>query len=724
MKARTFLLTAIFTIICSIGFAQYTVEGTVNDESGNPISGVNVRIKNSKNFGVNTDISGYFIYTNIPSDTLSLIFSFEGTKNVEEKINHRNKIDIVMYFDVVELGDTIYKVPLVVDSIAYDPEIELVAVDDMVFESYSISTGDVSEVAGTETSTKRDSWFGSDRSLAKGESSSAPKSVSEGYSEYRESSYEESIILSDKTKKSTEDYEYEKDISGAKDITETGDDGINSNIRSGMLTAGEIHDFSKWDLWNDITVDQLSQYKTLWEIYPLNRYCVQLTSDDGKPLIDSKVELKNNNGDVLWTAHTDNTGKAELWGGMFDSEFKEDAGYYISINHQKTIFSIDNPKKFHEGINILSVKSECNIPNVVDIAFVVDATGSMSDEINYLKVELQDIIERAGKDHPDLTFNLGSVFYRDAGDSYLTIKSDLNSNIKTTIDFIKAQYAGGGGDFPEAVDDGLQTAINELTWSENAIAKMCFLVLDAPPHDNPQVKEKLEKLTIEAAAKGIRIIPVTCSGIDKSTEYLMRSMALATNGTYVFLTDDSGIGGSHIAPTTDEWTVEYLNDLIIRLINQYTLTPTCDNQLPVTEENLQDTAYLVIEAIEPILDINLNNPDSSDVVDINNINPENPDLTDTLKNGQETDIVDVPYDYSKGIKYYPNPTQGELYIELEGEIKELYLADNSGKLLERYIIEDEELLELNLGSYPSGMYFIQYLNKDQWKAGQVILIRN
>ena len=61
------------------------------------------------------------------------------------------------------------------------------------------------------------------------------------------------------------------------------------------------------------------------------------------------------------------------------------------------------------------------------------------------------------------------------------------------------------------------------------------------------------------------------SGINKQTEYLFRSQSLITAGQYVFLTDDSGIGGSHIEASTDEdpLVVEYLNDCLVRLINGY-----------------------------------------------------------------------------------------------------------------------------------------------------------
>ena len=68
---------------------------------------------------------------------------------------------------------------------------------------------------------------------------------------------------------------------------------------------------------------------------------------------------------------------------------------------------------------------------------------------------------------------------------------------------------------------------------------------------------------------GIKIVPVSASGINKGTEYLLRSFAMATNGTYVFITNDSGVGNEHIEATVGEYQVEKLRDLIARLIVAY-----------------------------------------------------------------------------------------------------------------------------------------------------------
>jgi hypothetical protein len=95
------------------------------------------------------------------------------------------------------------------------------------------------------------------------------------------------------------------------------------------------------------------------------------------------------------------------------------------------------------------------------------------------------------------------------------------------------------------------------------------MLLDAPPHHEPEVLRSLHASVEKAAAEGIRIIPIVASGIDKETEFLMRFMAVSTGGTYVFITDHSGVGGDHLEASVGRHDIELLNDLIVRLINKY-----------------------------------------------------------------------------------------------------------------------------------------------------------
>ena len=72
-----------------------------------------------------------------------------------------------------------------------------------------------------------------------------------------------------------------------------------------------------------------------------------------------------------------------------------------------------------------------------------------------------------------------------------------------------------------------------------------------------------------ASALGIRIIPVASSGVDEETEVILRSFALMTGGTYIYLTNDSGIGGYHVEASVSEKNVEPLNDCMVRVVCEY-----------------------------------------------------------------------------------------------------------------------------------------------------------
>jgi hypothetical protein len=50
---------------------------------------------------------------------------------------------------------------------------------------------------------------------------------------------------------------------------------------------------------------------------------------------------------------------------------------------------------------------------------------------------------------------------------------------------------------------------------------------------------------------------------------MCRYFAILTGGTYVFLTDDSGVGAHHVISSVGEFQVEALNDLMVRLIAKY-----------------------------------------------------------------------------------------------------------------------------------------------------------
>ena len=348
-----------------------------------------------------------------------------------------------------------------------------------------------------------------------------------------------------------------------------------ANVSAGLLTAGEVNDFTKWYFWPKVLDDSHKQYIAEWQLSPRHRYTAQVVNKDGFPIASKAVSLLDNAGNTLFQAVTDNTGKAELWYQLVGNNLcGKHADFYIAVDDRKQV-----AKDWSEGLNTFVLDEPCEAEDDVDVFFVFDATGSMGDELRYLQEEMKDVIARAKEATGGLNIRTGAVVYRDHQDEYLTRISRLTDDIKTTQAFIDKQQANGGGDYPEAVPEALMAAMNSAGWNPDARARIAFLILDAPCHRDSATIALLHEQVLNAAALGVRIVPVVCSGIGESGELLVRSIALATNGTSFFLTDDSGIGHSHLKPTTDSLKVEHLNDMMVRTIVEFSAMPVCNGGL-------------------------------------------------------------------------------------------------------------------------------------------------
>jgi hypothetical protein len=215
-------------------------------------------------------------------------------------------------------------------------------------------------------------------------------------------------------------------------------------------------------------------------------------------------------------------------------------------------------------------------PNVLEVALVIDTTGSMSDELEYLKVELRAIAEEVRAEFPDVTQRYAMVAYRDQGDAYVTRTAGF-ATVDGFIDALGEQRAGGGGDFPEAMDQALEQA-NLLQWTpEPNVARVAFLVADAPPHDD-RVQAFADAVQ-GAKQRGVALYPVAASGAADTAEYLLRTSAHLTGGQYMFLTDHSGVGSPQAKPNVDTFDVETLHGAMHRMI-QRELGPAGDRPTP------------------------------------------------------------------------------------------------------------------------------------------------
>ncbi len=112
----------------------------------------------------------------------------------------------------------------------------------------------------------------------------------------------------------------------------------------------------------------------------------------------------------------------------------------------------------------------------------------------------------------------------------------------------------------------LSETVHRLSWAGDETGRLAILVGDAPPHYYADETWTYKNALPELAARGIKLVTVGASGVDKSTEYLFREMSAYTGGRYVWLTDDSGVGEAHTYADTPSYQVEHLDRLLIRVI--------------------------------------------------------------------------------------------------------------------------------------------------------------
>lgn len=168
----------------------------------------------------------------------------------------------------------------------------------------------------------------------------------------------------------------------------------------------------------------------------------------------------------------------------------------------------------------------------VEVAFVLDTTGSMSGLIEAAKENIWSIARSMASAQPVPEIRLGLVAYRDRGDAYVTrivdLSPDLDSMYATLMDF----RAGGGGDGPESVNQALYDAVHRLSWSAGGDSyRVIFLVGDAPPHMDYANDVPYPETLKVAASRGI-VVNTIQAGQQPDTGRIWRAIAGLNQGRY------------------------------------------------------------------------------------------------------------------------------------------------------------------------------------------------
>lgn len=176
----------------------------------------------------------------------------------------------------------------------------------------------------------------------------------------------------------------------------------------------------------------------------------------------------------------------------------------------------------------------------VEVAFVLDTTGSMAGLIEGAKRKIWSIATAIVDANPDADIRMGLVAYRDIGDEYVTKRFELTADIQDLYANLLELKARGGGDWPESVNEALHEAVTKLAWSSDpSHCRIVFLVGDAPPHMDYAQDMKYPQVLEMARRKDILVNAVQ-AGSARDTERVWREIAQMGGGKYIPIPQDGG----------------------------------------------------------------------------------------------------------------------------------------------------------------------------------------
>ncbi len=336
------------------------------------------------------------------------------------------------------------------------------------------------------------------------------------------------------------------------------------------LRAGSVDDNEQWEAYLLYLQEAQAAGIEYSPLYVEGRRIIQVVTPDGAPVLDALIVVVDQDGAEVAQVRTHADGSALFFAPALDGEpidQQQAAPTYTAV------IAKDGVEQQVELGAELVVRVEMDVtptaaPVLLDVQFLVDATGSMADEIERLKANMISVADQISSlpGEPDVRFALTT--YRDRGEEYVTRTVDFTGDVAAFTDELRGVVADGGGDEPEALNEGLQAALDETSWRRDAAVRLVFLVADAPPHldyDGPDYAPAL----VQAAAEGVKIFPVASSGANFQAELIFRQMAQYTSGRFVFLTygADGVTPGDETQFNVDDYSVLSLDELIVKLVD-------------------------------------------------------------------------------------------------------------------------------------------------------------
>ncbi len=339
------------------------------------------------------------------------------------------------------------------------------------------------------------------------------------------------------------------------------------------VTAGSVDDNEQWEEYLLYRQDFMTRAIPFSDIDVSGRQVLRVLDSDGDPVLGASITISDEDGSVVARLRTYADGRAVFHGSTeVDPGSQSRARYSARVEKSGVV----EESEIEPGAATQDISLDADLPSPaqLDVLFLIDATGSMGDEIERLKANIVSVSEQIAELPGDPDVRFGMVVYRDRGDEYVTRTFEFTSDVEAFTDGLADVVADGGGDTPESLGAGLDDALETPAWRADDTVKLVFLVADAAPHlageagyeDEPDYAAEL----VDAAGRGVKVFPIASSGLDEQGEFIFRQLAQVTMGRFVFLTygADGLSPGSSTPHHVEEYSVLALDELVVRLVSE------------------------------------------------------------------------------------------------------------------------------------------------------------
>ncbi|GIK43627.1 MAG: hypothetical protein BroJett011_74600 [Chloroflexota bacterium] len=342
------------------------------------------------------------------------------------------------------------------------------------------------------------------------------------------------------------------------------------------LRAGEVDDNAQWDDY--LLYRRNYQGLPVYDRDVSERYVIEVKDGQGHPVLGATVRVLANGQDI-YEARTYANGQVLFHPLALNLPLEQVDRFQVEVE-KDNLSEEFTLSRIHSQVSTslserwtvtLDTRTQADRLNL-DVLFLVDATGSMADEIAKIQGTIFDVSARIDSLPGQPEVRYGMVTYRDRGDAFVTQTYEFTPDVREFSQKLSGVYADGGGDTPESLNEALHEAVNGVEWRGGETVQLIFLVADAPPHlDYPQDYDYAVEMD-NAARRGIKIFPIASSGLDDQGEYVFRQLAQYTQGRFIFLTyaspTNGGAPGDETTHHVDDYSVEKLDDLLVRLVQE------------------------------------------------------------------------------------------------------------------------------------------------------------